>query len=132
MATKAEKSELGTWSFYVVFVVVIIFEGAIVKFLGFWLGGAFLLFGGLALGLFAYKFTNPETKAKDPFFRASIWCVQKNQVIGYVLLAVILGGAMGTAVTYKKLNSQNTLILTVLASVLFALFWTPFFVLFPV
>lgn len=127
MATTAEKSEAGTWTFYVVFVLSILFEGALIKFLGFWLGGALLLFGGLALGLFSLKFTNPETKAKDPFFRASIWCLDRSGFFGYLVMAVLLGGSPGTAIAYKKLQDPRALRLTVLAAVLFAVFWTPLF-----
>lgn len=127
MATSAEKTEAGTWTFYLVFGLSILFEGAIIKALGLWLGGAVLLLGGLVLGLFSLKFTNPETKARDPFFRASIWCLERSGTLGYLVMAVVLGGAPGTAVAYKKLHDPRAFQLTVLAAVLFAMFWAPLF-----
>src|SRR5579884_2001377 len=96
--TRAERSEAGTWTFYAVFVLSIVFEGAIVRFFGLWWGGAVLLVGGLLLGLFSLQFTNPATKARDPFFRASVWCIEHQPLAGYLLLAVLIGGAPGTAV----------------------------------
>lgn len=123
MPTKAEKTEAGTWTFYLVFVISILFEATLVHFLGLWLGGVVLLVGGLGLGLFSLKFTNPEAKARDPFFRAAIWCIKRQPQLGYVLLAIVLGGAPGTAVAYKKINHPQVVWLTVLAAILFAAFW---------
>lgn len=127
MSTRAERTEAGTWTFYVVFVLSVFFEATLIKLLGFWLGGAVLLVGGLALGFFSLKFTNPETKAQDPFFRAAVWCVQRQPQLGYLVLAVVLGGAPGTAVVYKKLHHPQQVLLTVCAAVLFALVWAVVF-----
>lgn len=127
MSSRTEKTEAGTWTFYLVFVLSVLFEATLVHFLGLWLGGAVLFVGGLCLGLFSLKFTNPETKARDPFFRAAIWCIKRQPQLGYTLLAIVLGGAPGAAVAYKKLNHPQAVWLTVLAAILFAAFWTVVF-----
>ncbi len=123
----AVRKEVGTWTFYVVFVLSVLFEAALVKLLGFVLGFVVLLVGGGALGLFSYKYTDPSAKAKDPFFRAALWCIARQPVLGYVVLGIFLGGAPGTAIAYKKLGSAHTVQLTLLSAFLFALTWATIF-----
>ncbi len=125
--SKAAEKELGTWSFYVAFVLSLLFEATLVRLLGFTLGFIALLLGGAALGLFALKYTDPSKKARDPFFRAAIWCIERQPFIGYLVLGIFLGGSPGTAVAYKKMHSRHTLALTLLSAFLFALTWALIF-----
>lgn len=129
VVTKAEKKEVGTWLFYVVWVIMLVVEGAIVKFFGFWLSGALFLVGGPVLGLISLKTTDPTDKPRDPFIKAALWLVGFNAVLGYVVGSLV-AGPMGMGVTYRKLNDPSAVLLTVLSGVWFALFWVPVFYFF--
>lgn len=120
-----EKAETGVWIFYAVFVLAVLFEAGLVRFLGLWLGGIVLLIGGAGLGMLELRTTKPSDKANDPFFRAGLWLDRKNTILGYIMMAIVFGGAPGTAVLYKKKDHPDAFMLTMLAAILFAGFWAP-------
>lgn len=123
MPLKAEKS---VWYFYLGFIISLLFEGALVHFLGLWLSLLTVLIVGMAWGLLSLVFTDPDKKATDPFFKASLWFLRKAPAAGYLPM-VLLIGAPGTAITYKKLQHPRAKELTVLAAVIFAVVTVPSF-----
>ncbi len=129
MVTRAEKKEVGTWLFYVVWVIMLVVEGAIVKFFGFWLSGVLFLVAGPILGLVSLKTTDPTDKPRDPFIKAALWLVGFNAVVGFAVGSLV-AGPMGMGVTYRKRNDPGAVLLTVLSGVWFALFWVPAFYFF--
>lgn len=129
MVTQAEKKEVGTWLFYVVWVIMLVVEGAIVKFLGLWISGVLFLVGGPVLGFISYKTTDPTDAPRDPFIKAAFWLVNHNAAIGFIIGSLI-AGPMGMGVTYRKLGNSNAILLTVLSGIWFALFWVPTFYFF--
>lgn len=129
VVTKAEKKEVGTWLFYLVWVIMLIIEGAIVKFLGLWLSGALFLVGGPVLGLISYRTTDPTDDPRDPFIRAARWLVVQSKAIGFIVGSLV-AGPMGMGVTYRKMQFRNGVLLTVFSGIWFALFWVPAFYFF--
>lgn len=126
MSTSTEKTDLGAWSFYLVFMLSLLFEGSIVHVLGLRWGMIALWAGGACLGFFALAFTDPAKKAPDPFFKASIWLLSRWPRAGYIPM-VLMAGSPGTAVAYKKLKHRHAKTLTCLASLIFAAVWAPIF-----
>lgn len=117
---------MGVWVFYIVFVVLLFVEGAIVHLLGLWFGGAVFLFGGAALGIFELHSTESDQRLRDPILRLGHWLQTRWGPLGFLLNAVITGGSPGVAVALKKSNHPRKLLLTLLAAVLFAVVWAPF------
>lgn len=127
--TRAEKKEVGTWLFYLVWLVMLIIEGAIVKFLGLWLSGVLFTIGGPLLGLLSYRTTDPTDDPRDPFIKAARWLVVQSKAIGFIVGSLV-AGPMGMGVTYRKMQFRNGVLLTVLSGIWFALFWVPAFYFF--
>lgn len=127
--TKAEKKEVGTWLFYLVWVIMLVIEGAIVKFLGLWLSGALFLVFGPLLGLISYRTTDPTDNPRDPFIKAARWLVIQSKMVGFIVGSLV-AGPMGMGVTYRKMQFRNGVLLTVLSGIWFALFWVPAFYFF--
>lgn len=131
----------GVWIFYVVFVVLLAFEGMLVgaalavarslhhPSAGPWAAWALFVVGGASLGLVELRAIRPQQRMRDPLLRACCWLQRHLGMTGYVVNAVIIGGAPGSAVALVQTDHPRRLGLTCLAAVLFASVWVPLFVL---
>jgi hypothetical protein len=137
---KTDRGKVGVWVFYVVFVLLLVAEGAIVAAIlaaARWLGlsslgpwAAWLLFiaGGSLLGLFELRSITTAQKMRDPILMACCWLQRRLGPVGYIINATVIGGSPGTAVALKQTGSYRATALTILAAVLFASVWVPLFV----
>jgi hypothetical protein len=134
-------STWGVWIFYVVFVALLAFEGAVVggvvevarslhhPAIGPWAAWVLFVVGGSLLGLVELRAIRPQQRMRDPLLRACCWLQRRWGAFGYLVNAVIIGGAPGTAVALVQTDHPRRRELTYLAAVLFATVWVPLFVL---
>jgi hypothetical protein len=134
-------STWGVWVFYVVFVLLLAFEGVIVGAVlavarsmhhpgaGPWAAWALFVVGGSLLGLIELRAIRPQQRMRDPLLRACCWLQRHLGIAGYLLNAVIIGGAPGSAVALVQTEHPHRRAFTYLAAVLFASVWVPLFVL---
>jgi hypothetical protein len=139
--TPPKGSTWGVWIFYVVFVVLLAFEGVIVGAVlalarsmhhpgaGPWAAWALFVVGGSLLGLIELRAIRPQQRMRDPLLRACCWLQRHLGITGYLVNAVIIGGAPGSAVALVQTEHPRRRTLTYLAAVLFASVWVPLFVL---
>jgi len=131
----------GVWIFYAVFVLLLAFEGVVVGAVlavarslhhpsaGPWAAWALFVVGGTLLGFLELRAIRPQQRMRDPLLRACCWLQRHLGITGYVVNAVIIGGAPGTAVALVQTEHPRRRALTCLAAVLFASVWVPLFVL---
>jgi hypothetical protein len=131
----------GVWIFYVVFVLLLGFEGVIVGAVlavarsmhhpsaGPWAAWALFVIGGTLLGLVELRAIRPQQRMRDPLLRACCWLQRHLGIPGYLVNALIIGGAPGSAVALVQTEHPRRHALTYLAAVLFASVWVPLFVL---
>ena len=131
----------GVWIFYVVFLVLLAFEGAVVGAVlaasrtlhhpgaGPWAAWVLFIIGGSLLGLVELRAIRPQQQMRDPLLRACCWLQRHLGVTGFLVNAVIIGGAPGSAVALVQTDHPRRRGLTYLAAVLFASVWVPLFVL---
>jgi len=134
-------STWGVWVFYVVFVALLGFEGAIVGAVlavarsmhhpsaGPWTAWALFVVGGTLLGLIELRAIRPQQRMRDPLLRACCWLQRHLGIGGYLVNALIIGGAPGSAVALVQTEHPRRRLLTCFAAVLFASVWVPLFVL---
>jgi hypothetical protein len=139
--TNSNSTNRGVWIFYVAFFGLLVGEGLIVGAViaisramhieGY--GGliAWLLFvlGGAALGWIELRSIRPAQKMRDPVLRACCWLQGRFGVPGYLVNALFIGGAPGSAIALTQTSNPHRHSLTFLAAVLFASLWVPIFVL---
>ena len=130
----------GVWIFYAVFVVLLVFEGAVVAAVlaaarslhhpsaGPWAAWVLFVVGGTLLGFLELRAIRPEQRMRDPLLRACCWLQRRMGIAGYAVNAIVIGGAPGTAVALGQTGHPHRRSLTVLAAVLFASVWVPLFV----
>jgi len=136
-----EGSTWGVWIFYAVFLVLLVFEGAVVGAVlaaarslhhtsaGPWAAWVLFVAGGTLLGFVELRAIRPQQRMRDPLLRACCWLQRHKGIAGYAVNAVIIGGAPGTAVALVQTGHPHRRGLTCLAAVLFASVWVPLFVL---
>jgi hypothetical protein len=139
-ATVTTESNLGVWIFYVVFVGLLLGEGLIVgavlavaraahhPALGPWAAWVLFIGGGFFLGWIELRTVRPAQKMRDPILRACCWLQRRHGVLGYLVNAVAIGGAPGSAVALVQTEHPRRRSLTLLAAILFASVWVPLFV----
>jgi hypothetical protein len=136
-----EGSSWGVWIFYVVFLVLLAFEGVLVGAVlaaarsldhpsaGPWAAWALFVVGGTLLGFLELRAIRPQQRMRDPLLRACCWLQRRLGITGYMVNALIIGGAPGSAVALVQTEHPRRRELTCLAAVLFASLWVPLFVL---
>ncbi len=140
-AQSIEGPTWGVWIFYAVFLVLLAFEGAVVGAVvaaarslhhpsaGPWAAWVLFVVGGTLLGFVELRAIRPQQRMRDPLLRACCWLQRRLGITGYLVNAVIIGGAPGSAVALSQTEDPHRRGLTVLASVLFASVWVPLFVM---
>jgi len=134
----------GEWTYYAVWLLLLIGEGSVVGFLtkvvAKWLGlhhpyGACLAWvifvvGGVGLG---YIFSRKVEVGQDlhgPILRSSAWLMYRKRQwgwLGFVLVATLWGAPTGVCMILKRDGQARRLWLTTFAAVLFASLWVPVF-----
>lgn len=137
----ATRERNGVVIFYVMFVLMLGLEGAIVHGIdagashfrtqgaGPYLAWSLFVLGGGFLGLLELHSVNSDRKLKDPILRTCCYLQSRFGPAGYLLNAMFLGGSPGVAIALKKSGSRHQLAATFLAAVLFASVWVPIYVL---
>jgi len=120
--------ELGVWSFYLLFVVSFFCEVAFVKGAE-RLGGMPLSIAGLTAigaiwGLLNLRFIDPTRSLNDPITRAALYLTRRWPLVGYLINALIIGGAPGVAIVAVKLNQPRRVALVSATAIAFAVVWT--------
>jgi hypothetical protein len=133
-------SNRGVWIFYVAFIGLLIGESLIVGAVlaiaralhiadyGPWLAWFLFVLGGSVLGWIELSAIRPAQKMRDPVLRACCWLQRRRGVPGYLINALLIGGAPGSAVALTHTSDPHRRGLTFLAAVLFASLWVPLFV----
>jgi hypothetical protein len=140
-AAPIEGPTWGVWIFYAVFVVLLACEGIVVGAViaaarsmhhpsaGPLAAWALFVVGGTLLGLLELRAIRPQQRMRDPVLRACCWLQRHLGITGYLVNALIIGGAPGSAVALVQTEHPRRRELTFLAAVLFASLWVPLFVL---
>jgi hypothetical protein len=130
----------GVWVFYLVFVTMLAAEGGVVAAVlaaarsmrhpgvGPWAAWALFIAGGTVLGLVELRAIRPRQRMRDPVLRACCWLQRRLGTFGYLVNALVIGGAPGSAVALVQTEHPHRRRLTYLAAVLFASVWVPLFV----
>jgi len=130
----------GVWVFYFVFVAMLATEGLIVAGvlavarsvhhprIGPWVAWVLFMAGGAILGLLELRAIRPGQQIRDPILRACCWLQRRWGTPGYLVNALLIGGAPGSAVALVQTEHPHRQGLTYLAAVLFASAWVPLFV----
>jgi hypothetical protein len=120
--------EDGVKVYYLMFIVSFFVEGGAVKLLVHYGGiplsiAGFILVGG-ALGFIELWHIDPNKPLKDPIMKAALYWTKRKPLVGYLINALVIGGAPGVAIVAVKLNQPRRVALVSATAIAFAVVWT--------
>jgi hypothetical protein len=125
--------------FYLVFLLFVIGEGAIVGGIlyaaehwihcnGTLLALAMFVVGASLLSLLELRLTSVGQHLHDPLLRAACWFQRRFGFAGLLFNSVVLG-SLAASVALKRENCSNRVVLGILAGVIYSSVWVPLFTL---
>jgi hypothetical protein len=136
---EVDTERVGVALFYVVFLALSVGEGAFAHVVdelarragagsaGPYIAWVAFVLGGASLGMYELWSVTSDRQLRDPILGACCYLQRRLGGLGFLINAIVLGGAPGTAVALKKAGAPRQRSGTVVAAALFATVWVPLY-----